>query len=167
MILDRVSHSKYWPELALFTIQDDAQDGPDHVDARRTVGIVASPYVRRGTVDSTLYTTSGMLRTIELLLGLQPMSQFDAAATPMFAALGDTPDLTPYTHIKPTIDIEGKNLATAWGAKESSEMDFSIYDLAPMFALNEILWKSVKGADSEMPVPIHRFYHASIAQDAK
>ncbi len=164
MILDRVSHSKYWPELALFTIEDDAQDGPDHVDARRTVGILASPYVRRGTVDSTLYNTSAMLRTIELLLGLQPMSQFDAAATPMYAALGDTPDLTPYTHLKPTIDTEEKNLATAWGAKESSEMDFSTYDLAPMFALNEILWKNAKGADSEMPLPIHRFHYASITQ---
>ncbi|MCC6794951.1 MAG: bifunctional YncE family protein/alkaline phosphatase family protein [Candidatus Hydrogenedentes bacterium] len=166
MIVDRVSHSKYWPELALFTIQDDAQDGPDHVDARRTVGLVVSPYVKRGTIDSTLYTTSAMLRTIELLLGLQPMSQFDAAANPMYASLGDTPDLTPYTHVKPNIDLEEKNLATAWGAKESSEMDFTIYDRAPMFALNEILWKDAKGADSEMPLPIHRFFYASMANDS-
>ena len=167
LILDRVSHSKYWPELALFTIQDDAQDGPDHIDARRTVGIVASPYVRRGTVDSTLYTTSAILRTIELLLGLQPMSQYDAAATPMYAAFGDTPDLTPYTHVKPNVDLEEKNLATAYGAKESSEMDFSTYDLAPMYALNEVLWKNAKGADSEMPLPIHRFQYASIAAESK
>lgn len=162
LILERVSHSRYWPELALFAIEDDAQDGPDHVDARRTVGLAASPYIRRGTVDSTLYTTSAMLRTIELLLGLQPMSQYDAAATPMYASFGDTPDLTPYTHIKPSIDLQERNLATAWGAKESSEMDFSLYDLTPMFALNEILWKSIKGADSEMPLPIHRFQYASI-----
>ena len=107
-----------------------------------------------------------MLRTIELLLGLQPMSQFDAAANPMYASLGDTPDLTPYTHVKPNIDLEEKNLATAWGAKESSEMDFTIYDLAPMFALNEILWKDAKGADSEMPLPIHRFFYASMATDS-
>lgn len=162
MIVDRVTRSRYWPELALFTIQDDAQDGPDHVDARRTVGLVVSPYVRRGTVDSTLYTTSSVLRTIELLLGLQPMSQFDAAATPMYASLGDTPDLTPYTHLTPRIDINEKNTATAWGARESLEMDFSDYDRTPMFALNEIVWKSVRGADSEMPLPIHRFHFGSL-----
>jgi len=162
LIIERVSHSKYWPELALFTIQDDAQDGPDHVDARRTVGLVVSPYVRRGTIDSTLYTTSSMLRTIELLLGLQPMSQFDAAATPMYASLGDKADLTPYTHFEPRIDIQERNLATAWGAKDSSEMDFTEYDRTPMFALNEVVWKSVKGGDSEMPLPVHRFHFASV-----
>ncbi|GMU91712.1 MAG: hypothetical protein AMXMBFR4_07700 [Candidatus Hydrogenedentota bacterium] len=162
LIVERVTHSRYWPELALFTIQDDAQNGPDHVDARRTVGLVVSPYVKRGTVDSTHYTTSSVLRTIELLLGLQPMSQFDAAANPMYACLGTTPDPTPYTHLPPRIDIEERNLATAWGAAESMEMDFTEYDRAPMFALNEIVWKSVKGADSEMPLPVRRFHHAGL-----
>lgn len=161
MIVDRVSHSKYWPETAIFVIEDDAQDGPDHVDARRTVGLVASPYCRRGIVDSTLYTTSSMLRTIELLLGLQPMSQYDAAATPMYTAFSDAPDATPYTHVEPLIDIHETNTATAWGADESLEMDFSTYDRCPMFALNEIIWKSVKGPESDMPVPIHRFQVAS------
>jgi YVTN family beta-propeller protein len=90
-IVDRVSHSRYWPETAIFTIEDDAQDGPDHVDARRTVGLVISPYCHRRIVDSTLYTTSAMLRTIELLLGMQPMSQYDAAATPMYASFSSEP----------------------------------------------------------------------------
>ncbi len=165
MIVDRVSHSKYWPEMAIFVIQDDAQDGPDHVDARRTVGLVISPYCKRGIVDSTHYTTSSMLRTMELLLGLQPMSQYDAAATPMYASFSDTPDLSPYTHLEPNIDLEERNEPTAWGAHESSEMDLSDYDRAPMFALNEIVWKSVKGADSEMPLPVHRFQWASLRQD--
>src|SRR6185436_16569594 len=106
LIVDRVSRSKYWPETAIFIIEDDAQDGSDHVDARRTIGMVISPYVKRKSLDSTFYTTSSMLRTIELLLGLQPMSQFDAAATPMYACLGDAPDLTPYTHVTPTYNIE-------------------------------------------------------------
>jgi len=162
MIVDRVSHSKYWPEVAIFAIEDDAQDGPDHVDARRTVGLVASPYCRRGIVDSTLYTTSSMLRTIELLLGLQPMSQYDAAATPMYAAFSDTPDLASYTLIEPLIDIHEMNTATAWGADKSLEMDFSTYDRCPMFALNEVIWKSVKGPESDMPLPIHRFQVASL-----
>jgi YVTN family beta-propeller protein len=162
MIVDRVSHSRYWPEIAIFAIEDDAQDGSDHLEARRTEGLLISPYVRRKTVDSTLYTTSSMLRTIELLLGLQPMSQYDAAATPMYAALSDTPDLTPYSRIEPLIDIREMNAKTSWGAKESQEMDFSIYDKAPMFELNEIIWKSIKGADSQMPLPVHRFQYASL-----
>lgn len=157
LILERVSHSRYWPELALFTIEDDAQDGSDHVDARRTVALVASPYCHRGVVDSTLYTTSSLLRTIELLLGLHPMSQFDAAANPMYAAFAGTPDLTPYVHREPTHNVNEKNAATAWGAKESMEMNLSGVDQAPMFALNEIVWKSVRGAESPMPVPVHRF----------
>ena len=162
MIVDRVSHSKYWPSLALFVIEDDAQDGPDHVDTRRTVGLVVSPYCRRGIVDSTLYTTSSMLRTIELLLGLQPMSQYDAAATPMYASLSDRPDLTPYVHLKPTIDIQARNTALAWGSQRSLEMDFSDFDRTPMFALNEIIWKNVKGPDSPMPLPVSRFHMESL-----
>lgn len=162
MIVDRVSHSRYWPETAIFTIQDDAQDGPDHVDARRTVGLAIGPYCKRGALDSTFYTTSAMLRTIELLLGLPPMSQFDAAATPMYASFGDTPDLAPYTHLKPTVDVNELNQPTAWGARESLAMNLDEIDLAPMFELNEIIWKSVRGADSEMPLPVHRFQSASL-----
>ena len=166
LIVDRISHSRYWPELALMTIEDDAQDGADHVDARRTVGLVVSPYCRRGIVDSTFYTTSAMLRTIELLLGLPPMSQFDASGNPMYASFSDTPDLTPYTHIKPIIDIQEQNIATASGARESMAMDFSGPDRTPMLDLNEIIWKSVKGADAPMPLPVHRFHLAEAGLDA-
>ena len=157
-IVERISNSRYWPEIAIFVIQDDAQDGSDHVDARRTIGQCISPYTRRGTVDSTMYTTSAMLRTIELLLGLQPMSQYDAAAMPMYASLGDTPDLKPFQSVPARIDINELNKEGNPGAKASLEMDFSDYDRTPMYALNEIIWKSVKGADSEMPVPVHRFH---------
>ncbi len=158
MIVDRVTHSKYWKETAIFVIEDDAQDGPDHVDARRTVGLVISPYTKRNALDSTLYTTSSMLRTMELLLGLPPMTQYDAAATPMYASFAAKADLTPYDHAKPQIDINALNSERAWGAQESLRMDFSEYDRTPMFALNEIVWKSVKGADSEMPLPVRRFH---------
>ncbi|MBI2435420.1 MAG: beta-propeller fold lactonase family protein [Candidatus Hydrogenedentes bacterium] len=165
LIVERITHSRYWPEIAIFTIEDDAQNGSDHVDARRTISLVISPYTKRGTVDSTLYTTSSILRTIELLLGLQPLSQYDAAATPMYNTLGAQPDLTSYTHLEPTIDIHEMNTQTAWGAEESLKMDFSLYDLAPMMALNEILWKSIKGADSPLPAPIHRFHAAALVED--
>lgn len=81
-LVDAVSHSAFWPSTAIFVVEDDAQDGPDHVSGHRTIAQVISPYTQFGSVDSTLYSTVSMLRTIELILGLQPMTQFDAAATP-------------------------------------------------------------------------------------
>jgi hypothetical protein len=156
MIVDRITHSRYWPETAIFLIEDDAQDGPDHVDARRTTAYVVSPYIKRQTIDSTLYTTSSMLRTIELLLGLPPMSQYDAAANPMYASFGDKPDLAPFAHLKPQVDVMEKNTLRAYGARRSMKMDFNDVDEAPMAELNEILWKSIKGADSPVPAPVHR-----------
>jgi YVTN family beta-propeller protein len=157
-LVERVTKSPYWPETAIFIIEDDAQNGPDHVDARRTVGLVVSPYTKRKFVDSTLYTTSAMIRTMELLLGLPPMTQYDAAALPMYNSFGTKPDLTPYTVVAPKYDVLEKNTERAWGAKQSMEMNLDVVDEAPMFALNEILWKSVKGADSEMPLPVHRYW---------
>jgi hypothetical protein len=157
-LVERVSRSRYWPETAIFVIEDDAQNGPDHVDARRTVGLVVSPYTKRKVVDSTMYTTSSMVRTIELLLGLPPMTQYDAAAMPMYASFATKADLTPYTHLPPQVDVNERNGPRAVGAKLSMEMDFSEYDRTPMFALNEIIWKSVRGADSEMPLPVSRFH---------
>jgi YVTN family beta-propeller protein len=156
-LVDAVSHSRYWAKTAIFIIEDDAQDGPDHVDARRTVGLVLSPYVKRGITDSTLYSTSSMVRSIELLLGLPPMSQYDAAAMPMYAAFGTEPKMTPFDVIAPKIDVNAKNTRSSYGAEESSRMDFSDVDRAPMHRLNAILWKSIKGADSPVPAPVHRF----------
>jgi hypothetical protein len=156
-LVDAVSHSRYWPNTAIFIIEDDAQDGADHVDGRRTVGLVISPYVKRGMVDSTLYSTSSMVRSMELLLGLPAMSQYDAAAMPMYASFGTTPSAKPFNVIKPMIDVNAKNTKDSYGAKESSRMNFKELDHAPMYALNEILWKSIKGKDSAMPTPVHRF----------
>jgi YVTN family beta-propeller protein len=157
LIIERVSHSKYWAETAIFVIEDDAQDGADHVDARRTVAFAVSPYIHRGKVDSTHYTTVSLLRTIELLLGLPPMSQYDAAATPLYAAFSDKPDLTPYRVIPPQINIYERNLPTAYGAAESARMNFAEEDRAPMGRLNEIIWKSIKGSASDMPASVHRY----------
>ncbi|MDB5475441.1 MAG: hypothetical protein JWP49_952 [Phenylobacterium sp.] len=156
-LVERVSHSRYWASTAIFIIEDDAQDGADHVDARRTVGLVISPYIKRGTVDSTLYSTSSFLRSLELLLGLPPMSQYDAAATPLYAAFADKPDLTPFTALPAQVDLDEKNAETAWGAQESARMNFAEADRAPMRRLNEIIWKSVKGAAAKVPAPTHRF----------
>ena len=156
-LVDRVTHSKYWPKTAIFIIEDDAQDGPDHVDARRTAGLVISPYVKRGIVDSTMYSTSSMVRSMELLLGLPPMSQYDAAAMPMYQSFGSEADLSAFTVIPPQIDLNVRNTRQSYGAELSRRMDFSEVDEAPMAQLNTILWKSMKGADSPMPPPVHRF----------
>src|SRR4051794_13900740 len=115
-----------------------------------------SPYARRGAVDSTLYTTAGVLRTMELILGLTPMSQYDAAATPMYRAFQPKPNLTPFDRLEPRISLDEKNAPTAWGAEASAAMNLDTEaDLAPELARNEILWKSVRGAASPMPPPVH------------
>jgi YVTN family beta-propeller protein len=155
-IVEAISHSRVWKEFAIFVIQDDAQNGPDHVDSHRTVGLVISPYVRRGALDSTQYTTCSMLRTMELILGLPPLSQYDASATPMFACFTDKPDLTPYNLVGPRISLDEKNTATAYGAAESAQMDWSDYDRVDEQALNRILWHSIKGRDVPMPAPVRR-----------
>jgi YVTN family beta-propeller protein len=153
-VVEGLSKSRFWPHLAIFVVEDDAQNGSDHVDAHRTVALAISPYIRRKSIDSTLYSTSSMLRTMELILGLEPMSQFDAAARPMYAAFTGTPDLKPYEHRPPGVDVKATNLATAWGAEASERLNLEIEDRADDLVFNEIIWKSVKGADSPMPPPV-------------
>src|SRR5262249_49132510 len=97
-VVEGLSRSRFWKGLAIFVVEDDAQNGSDHVDAHRTVALAISPYIKKGSVDSTLYSTSSMLRTMELILGLEPMSQFDASARPMFASFASQPDSAPSTH---------------------------------------------------------------------
>lgn len=152
-VLDALSHSKFWPQTAVFVVEDDAQNGPDHIDAHRTIAFVASPYTRRKAVDSTMYTTSSMLRTMELILGLRPLSQFDLAATPMFNAFQNQPDNRPFTHEPARVDLNAKNVKTAWGSQISRKMNFAKEDAADDLLLNEVIWRSVKGADSPMPAP--------------
>jgi sugar lactone lactonase YvrE len=153
-VVEAITKSKFWKETAIFVVEDDAQNGPDHVDAHRSVALVISPYTKRGAVDSTMYSTSGMLRTMELILGLQPMSQFDAAATPMYHAFQQKPDLGGYKHIVPEIDLKETNKASAWGAQLSETFDLTKEDQADDLLFNEVIWRSVKGANSPMPAPV-------------
>ncbi len=150
-LVEAVSQSKLWKETAIFVIEDDAQNGPDHVDAHRTVGLVISPYTKRGQLDSAQYSTVSMIRTMELILGLPPLSQYDAAARPMYHSFTDTPDLTPYKHEAARVDLNALNTKQAYGAARSDKMDFSEVDLIDDFELNEILWRSIKGPDAPMP----------------
>src|SRR5262249_35217234 len=109
-VVEAVSKSKFWKETAIFVVEDDAQNGSDHVDAHRTVALVISPYTKRNFVDSSLYSTSSMLRTMELILGLKPMSQFDAAARPMYHSFQAKADKRAYQHVVPQVDLNEKNL---------------------------------------------------------
>ncbi len=168
MIVEAVSKSKFWKDTAIFVVEDDAQNGPDHVDAHRTIAFVVSPYTRGRGLDSTLYSTASMLRTIELILGLKPMSQFDALAMPMFASFRHKPDLTPYEHKMPKADLNETTKKTAWGVKETSTMDLTKEDAADDLLLNEVIWRSVRGANSPMPAPVRRAWVlAGDADDAK
>ena len=153
MVVEAVSRSKFWKETAIFVVEDDAQNGPDHVDAHRTVALVVSPYTKRNAVDSTMYSTSSMLRTMELILGLRPMSQFDALATPMHNSFTASPNFKPYTAVPANIDLTERNLRTAWGSEISGKMNFAKEDAADDLLLNEVIWRSIKGADSPMPPP--------------
>ena len=152
-VVEGLSKSKFWPHLAIFVLEDDAQNGSDHIDAHRSIAFAISPYIRRGSVDSTMYSTSSMLRTIELILGLTPMSQFDAAATPMYSSFQSKPDLAPYKAKPARIDLDELNKKTAWGGKASQRMNFTKEDAVDDLVLNEIIWKSIRGANSPMPAP--------------
>jgi len=153
MLVEGVTQSKFWPQTAIFVVEDDAQNGPDHVDAHRTIAYAISPYIKRGAVDSTMYSTSSMLRTMELILGLKPMSQFDAAAAPMYHSFQEKPDLRPYQARPANVSLTEQNPKTAWGSERSKKMDFSKEDAADDLMLNEVIWRSVRGADSPMPAP--------------
>jgi hypothetical protein len=146
-------------------LEDDAQNGPDHVDAHRSVLLSISPFSRRRTLDSTLYTTSGVLRTMELLLGLPPMSQYDASATPMYMAFQPGADVTPFSHLPARVSLTEKNDWSSPGAQASLRMNLRDADMAPELELNEILWQSVRGAASVMPPPRRTGFIRPIGDD--
>jgi YVTN family beta-propeller protein len=166
-IVEAATRSRFWKEMAIFVIEDDAQNGPDHVDAHRTVGLIISPFCKRGFVDSTLYTTASMVRTIELILGLPPLTQYDAGATPMFNCFRKAAKTTPYRPITPWVNLLAKNTKKSPGAKQSARMNFREYDRAPEDQLNRVLWHYAKGPDVPYPAPIHRaiFSTATVGED--
>ena len=153
-VIEGVSHSAFWKDTAIFVIQDDAQDGPDHVDAHRTVGLFISPYVRRGVVDSSHYSTSSMLKTMEVILGLPPLSQYDKAALPMLGSVTTVPDFAPYSALPETYDLSLRNPAKGPLALRSAKLDFSDIDRADPDELNAILWEAIRPGEP-MPAPVH------------
>jgi len=154
-IVEAVSRSRFWGSTALFVLEDDAQDGPDHVDSHRSPAFVISPYVKRHTVDSTLYNTTSMLRTMEFLLGLRPMTHFDAGARPMAAVFQSTPQPAVYMAEKPRIPLDQRNPANGPGARASARMNFEEADQIDDDELNDILWRAIR---QEPPPPPVRSY---------
>jgi len=161
-LVEAVSNSPYWKDTAIFVLEDDAQNGPDHVDAHRMPALVISAYSKRGTRDHTQYSTSAMLRTIELILGLPPMTQFDAAATPMVAAFQNTPDLKPYKALTPKQPLDQLNTAASYGSAISARLDLSRPDRADELSFNRVIWGSVKGAGVPMPAPVSGMRSAAL-----
>jgi YVTN family beta-propeller protein len=154
-LVEAATHSKFWGQMAIFVIEDDTQNGPDHVDAHRTTGLVLSPFCKRHFVDSTLYTTASMLRTMELVLGLPPLTQYDAGATPMFNCFQGAASATTWAAMTPQVDLNAKNTIRSAYSEESSKMNFAEYDLAPEDELNRILWYHAR-PNEPYPTPIHR-----------
>ncbi|CAN5547079.1 alkaline phosphatase family protein [soil metagenome] len=165
-IVEGMTHSSFWKDMTIFVVEDDAQNGVDHIDGHRTVALAISPYARRGVVDSTFYSQPSMVKTIELMLGLPAMSIFDLVATDMratFIGPSDRADLRPYTALQPRQSLLDKNLrvgaikgadagALRQAALASARMNFREPDAAPSEALNRILWHEARGWKTPYPV---------------
>jgi YVTN family beta-propeller protein len=151
MLVEAVSKSRFWPKTLICVLEDDAQNGPDHVDSHRSPAFLISPYVKHKTVDSSMYNTASMLRTMEMIMGLRPMTQFDAAARPMSAAFQATADTAPYEAEKPRVALDERNPIHSATAERSSRLDFSEEDRIDADELNDILWLAIKGVHAPPP----------------
>jgi YVTN family beta-propeller protein len=156
MLVEAVSKSRFWASTLICVLEDDAQNGPDHVDSHRSPAFLISPYVRHKAVDSSMYNTASMVRTMEMILGLRPMTQFDAAARPMSAAFQAAADPAPYEAEKPRVPLDERNPLRSATAERSSRLDFSEEDRADADELNDILWLAIKGVHA--PPPASSFF---------
>jgi DNA-binding beta-propeller fold protein YncE len=163
MVVEGLTRSQFWGKMAIFVLEDDAQNGPDHVDSHRSPAYVISPYAKRGQIDSTFYNTTSMLRTMELILGLRPMTAFDAASRPMTGAFQATANLKIYAAEKPRVPLDARNPAAAAGtaaqrelAARTSRMDFDEADEIDDDEMNDILWRAIRG--TEPPPPVRSYF---------
>lgn len=154
MMVEHISKSPIWQNTAIFIAEDDAQNGPDHVDAHRTTAYLAGGFVKRNFVDHTMYSSSSMLRTIELILGLPPLSQYDAAATPMWRCFSNKPNNTIFKSLPSNINLNDVNPGGTKLAALAKGLDFSEIDLVSDDIMNNMIWKGIKGEKSKVPVPV-------------
>ncbi|HTI70189.1 MAG TPA: bifunctional YncE family protein/alkaline phosphatase family protein [Candidatus Limnocylindria bacterium] len=158
-IVEALSHSPFWKDMAIFGIEDDPQAGWDHVSGYRTTAYVASPYARRGAVVSTQYNTTSILRTMEQILGMPPMNQFDASAVPMYDCFTDSPDFAPYNAVASNVPLDEMNPdhhaivdpVLKADAIASNRVNFREVDKAPEDLLNRILWRAMRGPRDPYP----------------
>ena len=155
-IVEAVTRTRFWPKTAIFVLEDDAQNGPDHVDSHRSPAYVISPYVKRASIDSTIYNTTSMLRTIELILGLHPMTMWDAGSVPMTNVFQSQANAAPYVAERPRVSIDERNPAQSATAARSNRMNFEEADDIDEDELNDILWRSIR-RDSP-PVPVRSYF---------
>jgi DNA-binding beta-propeller fold protein YncE len=150
-IVEAVSKSRFWPHTAIFVLEDDAQNGPDHVDSHRSPAYVLSPWTRGGKVDSHFYNTTSMLRTIEALLKLPPLTHYDATSRPMLTAFNAKPDLRPYEVEDARVPLDTKNPPRSATAARSNALDLSAPDRIDDAEMNEILWQALRNGPAPPP----------------
>lgn len=165
MFVDYLSHSPIWNETLIVIVEDDAQNGPDHVDAHRSTAYLAGGFVKRGFVDHTMYSTSSALRTIELILGLPPMSQYDAAAEPLWRCFSKTANHPPFKGLANQTNLNLKNTADNKLSRLSETFDFSKEDRIPDAQFNEVIWAAVRGLNSVCPAPVHAAFFSVEKED--
>lgn len=153
LFVEHLSKSPIWKESVVFILEDDAQNGPDHIDAHRSTLYVAGGHVKRNYVDHNMYSTSSVLRTIGLILGMPPMSQYDAAATSLYRSFTQQVNMTPFTAIRPNVNLNDINDKHTASAIKSESFDFSREDRIPDLEFSEVIWKAVRGEHSVMPAP--------------
>ena len=153
MFVEHLSKSPIWKESVVFIVEDDAQNGPDHVDAHRTTAYVAGGYVKRKLVDHTMYSTSSMLRTMELILGMPPMTQYDAAAESMWRCFTSSADITGFTAVASNIDLAEKNVVINEWQRRSESFNLAKEDAIPDLEFSKVLWHGLKGDDVPFPGP--------------
>jgi len=154
MFLEHLSKSMVWKESVVFILEDDAQNGPDHVDAHRSPAYIAGGYIKRNFVDHSMYTTSSIIRTIELLLGMTPMTQYDAAAVPMWNCFSSSADITPFIALPETVNLTDRNPTGTKLAALSKGLDFSREDVIDDQFMNMLTWKGIKGENAVVPGPV-------------
>ena len=165
MFMDYLSHSPVWKNSLVLIVEDDAQNGPDHVDAHRSPALLAGGFVKQGFVDHTAYTTTSLLRTMELILGLPPMTQYDAAATPVWRSLDSSQDHPAFNARPVNVNLNDKNTARSSWQRLSETFDFTAEDKVNDFQFNEVLWRAVKGLDSPCPPAVRAAFLQTGAEE--
>jgi len=166
-MVEHISKSPIWQNSVIFILEDDAQNGPDHVDAHRSPAYMAGGFVKRHYVDHSLYSTSSMIRTMELILGLPPMTQYDASAPSMWACFSKTPNNSPFISFPSNINLKELNPGGTKLSALSNGLDFRTVDQVPDQIMNNMVWKAVKGENSVMPMPVRAAFVKTLNKKEK